>query len=66
MLIRDGDWNRIRERFSEAEKAGLRKAVGGGCICPAGVFVEEEDLSGGLRAKLDAALKAPGGRMGDA
>lgn len=33
MLIRDGDWNRIRERFSEAEKAGLRKAVSGSCIC---------------------------------
>ncbi len=55
MLITDVTWNRIREQFSEDEKALLRAHITGETICPRGIVVEESELSTELAAKLKTA-----------
>jgi hypothetical protein len=57
MLIRDAEWGKIREQFTEEEKLDLRETVTGECICPKGFFIEESDLVPELAAKISAAIK---------
>lgn len=52
MLIRDSTWAKIREHFTEEEKADLRECVTGECICPRGFMLEASDLLPELCAKL--------------
>ena len=44
MLIRDGVWESIRERFSEDDKVELRKHVTCETICPRGFMVDAESI----------------------
>lgn len=57
MLIRDTAWSRIREQFSEEEKADLRKTVTGETICPRGFIIDATQLQSELNQKLSLALK---------
>lgn len=43
-LIRDRVWVSIRERFTEPEKAELRKHVTGEAICPKGICIDWDGL----------------------
>lgn len=40
MVVKEEDWERIREHFSEEEKAALRKAIIGETICPKGWMID--------------------------
>ena len=51
MLVRDSEWNKVREHFTEDEKDFLRKCVTGETICPRG-FVIDELAAGEHGAKL--------------
>lgn len=59
MIIRSEDWEHIRARFTEEEKAQLRRAVTGETLCPRGWTVEDERIPAPLFNKLYAALKEP-------
>jgi hypothetical protein len=48
-------WDKIREQFSEAEKAELNAAINGETICPKGCTLDKDKLSAELAAKLAAA-----------
>ena len=52
MIITDAIWNRIREHFSEDEKATLRSAVTGEVICPRGFVIDADKLDAGLANKI--------------
>jgi hypothetical protein len=55
-LIRDTTWARIRERFSEEEKAELRQHICGETICPRGFVVDLSKVAiPGLADKLKRA-----------
>jgi hypothetical protein len=41
MLLTAEDWNRIRENFTEMEKAMLNEAITGEIICPRGCLIDE-------------------------
>ena len=41
MLIRDSEWQKVREHFTEDEKNFLRKCVTGELICPRGFTIDE-------------------------
>lgn len=56
MLIRDSEWNKIREQFSDEEKSELRKADIGESICPRGTIIEATKLPLALRMKVAAAV----------
>ena len=56
MLIRDEVWLKIREQFTEGEKAVLRANMTGETICPKGCTVSLADLGPNLRAKLETAI----------
>lgn len=42
MLIRDTDWELVREHFTEEEKQALRDCVTGQTLCPAGFTMDIE------------------------
>jgi hypothetical protein len=57
MLIRDSEWQEIRLRFSEQEKAELREAVTGETICPRGFNIDPDELDADMHRKLKNALE---------
>ncbi len=56
MLIRDSDWEAVREQFSEDEKAALRASVQGQAICPKGFIINETKLNVALEFKITQAI----------
>ena len=56
MLIRDEHWEKIRDRFTEEEKAILRETIVGQAISPAGVVIDF-DRTGAIGRKLEKLLK---------
>ncbi len=56
MLIRDTDWEAIRDQFSEDEKVELRKAIQGEAICPKGFIIDETKLNVALEFKITQAV----------
>lgn len=60
MILRKEVWEKIREHFSDDEKATLRSAVSGETVCPAGVVLDAEKLDAGLANKLETLA---GGRV---
>ena len=56
MLIRDSDWEAIREQFSEDQKAALRASVQGQAICPKGFIIDETKLDVVLEFKITQAM----------
>jgi hypothetical protein len=57
MLIRDEMWDRIRDQFTESEKAKLRATVTGTTLCPRGWTMDAEQLEEPLRNKLKTAIE---------
>jgi hypothetical protein len=57
MLIRNSTWERIRDQFTEEEKADLRMCVVSKCICPPGFMIEEDDVQPTLLNKLKFAMR---------
>jgi hypothetical protein len=57
MLIRDEMWDRIRDQFTESEKANLRAQVTGMTICPRGWTIDDTQLEEPLADKLKLAIK---------
>lgn len=53
MILLMTTWDRIREHFSEQEKATLNAAIVGDIICPRGVTLDEEKLGPELTAKIN-------------
>lgn len=58
MLIRDSEWNNIRDQFTEAEKQELRKADAGLVLCPPSTLLDEHLLSAEMAQKVNAELQA--------
>jgi len=56
MLLRDMIWERIREQFTEEDKAELNKSITGSAICPRGLIIDTDRLPADLRHKLKEAL----------
>lgn len=48
MILRYDLWQRIREHFSEEDKAEIRAAISGEAICPRGWVVDTDKLAPGL------------------
>lgn len=46
-------WERVRERFSEAERSELHRACTGETVCPPGLILDERELRPELRKKLE-------------
>jgi hypothetical protein len=62
MLVRDSEWQKVREHFTEDEKDFLRKFVTGEVICPRG-FTTDLVGAGEVGAKLKhlvEELRSPG------
>jgi hypothetical protein len=49
-------WDRVRARFSDAERAQLNRAIVGHVVCPDGVSIELRMLPASLADKLHAEL----------
>jgi hypothetical protein len=64
LLVTDIAWKKIRELFSEAEKAALRKAIANDVLCPPGIYLDRARIAPELLAKLCLALntRAPEGK----
>lgn len=62
MFVRNATWKRIREEFTEQEKAQLTGAIEGETICPPGYQVDETRMAPALAIKLSDAMArvAPG------
>ena len=56
MLLTMDDWNRIREQFSDEEKATLNDAIQGEVLCPRGCIVSES-LAGPVALKVKELLE---------
>jgi hypothetical protein len=57
MLLRKATWERIREQFTEQEKAVLRQAVQGQLLCPArGWALDDDRIEPALHARLQRAM----------
>ena len=56
MIVTLATWERIRDQFTEDEKATLRSATTGEVICPAGAVLDVAKLDAGLADKLTRAL----------
>jgi hypothetical protein len=52
MLIREADWNNVRDLFTEPEKEELRAAITGEVICPPGWTIDRAKLRPALLDKL--------------
>lgn len=60
MLLRDTEWEQVREQFTEDEKKALRAHVTGETICPAGIVVEADGWTTGEKLKAAIAeLRGP-------
>lgn len=58
MLVQLDQWEKVRDRFSEEEKAKLNLAVSGESICPQGLFLDDELISEKLKQKLTTELES--------
>jgi hypothetical protein len=58
MFVRNATWARIRDEFTEAEKAQLTGAIDGETICPPGYHVDETRMAPALALKLRDAMSA--------
>lgn len=56
MILRHATWEKIREQFTEEEKADIRIGITGEIICPRGWSVEIGNILEPTRAKFVAAL----------
>lgn len=56
MFVRNATWYRIREEFSDDEKAELIAAMAGESICPPGVHLLAAQLPRPLIEKLRSAM----------
>jgi len=56
MLLTIEDWNKVREAFTESEKASLNAAITGETICPRGCTLDEAMLGEALFSKLKEQL----------
>jgi len=56
MILRYSTWEKIREQFTEEEKADIRLAITGEIICPRGWSVEVANIAEPLRGKFGAAI----------
>lgn len=58
MMLFESTWQKIREKFSPEEKAGLSAAIAGETICPRGFTLDIQRIeSPALRAKLLGAME---------
>jgi hypothetical protein len=63
LLVTDAVWEAIRHHFTEEEKKALRDAIGGETICPKGIVINRDKLTGSLSARItDAKRKLVTGR----
>lgn len=58
MLLQMQTWDKIRDRFTEDEKAKLNGAICGETICPRGVSLDEEKLGPDLAKNIVEAKQA--------
>jgi hypothetical protein len=58
VIVTLATWERIRDQFTNDEKATLRSATTGEVICPAGAVLDVDKLDAGLADKLTRALAA--------
>lgn len=56
LLIRLDAWERVRDRFTDAERARLNAEIVSHVVCPPGVFVELHLLPASLADKVRDAL----------
>jgi hypothetical protein len=56
MLLRMNDWEKIREKFSPAEKEVLNNAISANVICPQGAILNLDKLGETLKQKLEESL----------
>lgn len=52
MLLRESDWNAIRNQFTDEEKDKIRHAITGEVICPRGWTVDTERLPVNIQSRL--------------
>lgn len=52
MMLAMATWSKIREQFTEQEKAALNVAIDGEILCPRGVSLDEEKLGPELTKKI--------------
>jgi hypothetical protein len=50
------DWNKIRDQFTEDEKAVLNAAIQGEVLCPRGCILDENKLGDDMSLKLQDAV----------
>jgi hypothetical protein len=62
MLILDSTWQKVRDRFTEAEKSQLREVATSRTICPKGVVIDEDRLSPDMLVKATRLLLRKGSR----
>lgn len=60
MFIKDADWEKIRDKFTESEKHTLRLNVVGQAICPRGNIINTVHMPPDTMAKLRKELRALG------
>ena len=56
MLVRESAWNKVRDYFTETEKAVLNGAYTGETICPRGIVIDLEK-AGETGRKLEELLR---------
>ena len=52
MFIRESEWERIRDKFTESDKRQLRAAINGTVICPPGWSIDTSELKPEIKKKL--------------
>jgi hypothetical protein len=57
MILAMTTWGRIREQFSDDEKAQLNAAIRGEILCPKGVVLKETKMRPELLEKLKMAIR---------
>ena len=59
MIIRLSTWERIRDEFTDDEKATLRSVTTGEIMCPPGAAIDVDRLDAGLAEKLMRLTRGP-------
>lgn len=57
VFVQMSEWNRIRRKFNQSEKAALNRAICGEVVCPAAIFVDATKVGLPLKEKLVCALE---------
>jgi hypothetical protein len=57
MIVTIETWQRIRDQFTDDEKATLRSVTTGEIICPAAAVLDVDKLDAGLADKITTAVR---------